>query len=89
AKMIAGARRALCRTVNRHRALTGAPLTRTDVLRMVQRRARAFVWAAVGALLLIRHGFSPLVLAPSQGPGRENSDSAPVTPERVAATKVE
>lgn len=49
------------------------------------RRARALVWVAVGALLLIRQGLSPLTRdEPSK---RETSSSRAVTREQLPATK--
>lgn len=52
------------------------------------RRARALVWAAVGTLLLIRHGLSPLALAtPNDPAGREDPLAARVTQEQLPAAK--
>lgn len=50
------------------------------------RRARALVWVAVGALVMVRHGVSPLGLTGAETPGR--AESAAVTHERVSATKM-
>lgn len=52
------------------------------------RRARALVWVGVGTLLVIRHGLRPLALTtPPDLVSGASSNSAPVTQERLPATK--